>query len=112
MSSAKNVTFDFLPSSQEGLSFCNWNLNTLCKDDFTRITLLEAHNAEYIYDIIPLCETSLDDNVQVPEMPGYKFYSCNHPDGNRSGGVGVFLRNHYHLKSGRTFLLTSALFAN
>ena len=28
------------------LSFCNWNLNTLSKDDFTRITLLEAHNTE------------------------------------------------------------------
>ena len=43
------------------LSFCNWNLNTLCKNDFTRIALLEAHNTEYNYDIISLCETSLDD---------------------------------------------------
>ena len=53
------------------LSFCNWNLNTLSKDDFYRITLLQAHNTEYNYDIISLCETSLDDEVQVPEMPGY-----------------------------------------
>ena len=68
-------------------SFCNWNLNTLSKEDFTRITLLEAHNTEHNYDIISLCETSLDDNVQVPEMLGYKFHSCNHPDGNRSSGV-------------------------
>ena len=57
------------------LSFCNWNLNTLSKDDFTRITLLEAHNTEHNYDIISLCETSLDDTVQVPEMTGYKFHS-------------------------------------
>ena len=71
-------------------SFCNWNLNTLSKEDFTRITLLEAHNTEHNYDIISLCETSLDDNVQVPEMRGYKFHSCNHPDGNRSGGVRIF----------------------
>ena len=94
------------------LSFCNWNLNTLSKDNFTRITLLEAHNTEHKYDIISLCETSLDDKVEVPEMPGYKFYSCNHPDGNRSGGVGIFIRNHYHLKLGKTFLLTRASFAN
>ena len=26
------------------LSFCNWNLNTLSKDNFYRISLLEAHN--------------------------------------------------------------------
>ena len=71
------------------LSFCNWNLNTLSKEDFYRITLLQAHNTEHNYDIISLCETSLDDTVQVPDMPGYKFHSCNHPGGNRSGGVGI-----------------------
>ena len=48
------------------LSFCNWNLNTLSKDDFSRINLLEAHNTEYNYDIISLCETSLDDKADVP----------------------------------------------
>ena len=67
------------------LSFCNWNLNTLSKEGSIHITLLEAH-MEHNYDIISLCETSLDDNVQVPEMPGYKF----HTDGNRSGRAGSF----------------------
>ena len=74
------------------LSFCNWNLNTLSKANFSRITLLEAHNTEHNYDIISLCETSLDDTVEVPVMCGYKFHSCNHPDGNRSGGLGIFYR--------------------
>ena len=80
------------------LSFCNWNLNTLSKDEFYRITLLQAHNTEHNYDIISLCETSLDDKVEVPEMPGYKFHSCNHPDGNRSGGVGIFYKESLPLK--------------
>ena len=80
------------------LSFCNWNLNTLSKDDFSRITLLQAHNTEHNYDIISLCETSLNDDIQVPEMPGYKFHSCNHPDGNRSGGVGIFYKESLPLK--------------
>ena len=80
------------------LSFCNWNLNTLCKNDFTRITLLEAHNTEHNYDIISLCETSLDDKAGVPEMTGYKFHSCNHPDGNRSGGVGIFFKESLPLR--------------
>ena len=74
------------------LSFCNWNLNTLSKEDFYRITLLEAHNTEYNYDIISLCETSLDDKFEVPELPGYNFQSCNHPDDNRSGGVEIFYK--------------------
>ena len=80
------------------LSFCNWNLNTLSKEDFIRITLLEAHNTEHNYDIISLCETSLNDEIQVPKMPGYKFHSCNHPDGNRSGGVGIFYKESLPLK--------------
>ena len=31
--------------------FCNWNLNTLSKDNFNRISLLEAHNTIFNYDI-------------------------------------------------------------
>ena len=82
------------------LSFCNWNLNTLSKDDFYRISLIEAHNTEFNYDIISLCETSLNDTIQVPEniLPGYKFLSCNHPDGNRSGGVGIFYKETLPLR--------------
>ena len=79
-------------------SFCNWNLNTLSKEDFSRITLLEAHNTEHKYDIISLCETSLDNATQVPETPGYKFHLCNHPDGNRSVGVGIFYKESLPLK--------------
>ena len=54
-------------SSSGHLSFCNWNLNTFSKDDFYRITLLQAHNTEHNYDIISLCETSLNDTIQVTE---------------------------------------------
>ena len=82
------------------LSFCNWNLNTLSKDDFYRISLLEAHNTEFNYDIISLCETSLNDSINVPEnaLPGYRFHSCNHPNGDRSGGVGMFYKESLPLK--------------
>ena len=81
-------------------SFCNWNLNTLSKNDFYRITLLEAHNTECSYDVILLCEISLNDAVQVPEnaLPGYKFYACNHEDGARSGGVGIFYKESSPLR--------------
>ena len=92
-SQAENVLGGFL-------SFCNWNLNTLSKDDFHRITLLEAHNATHDYDIISLCETSLNDTIQVPEniLPGYKFHSSNHPDGDRNGGVGIFYKETLPLR--------------
>ena len=34
------------------LSFCNWNINTLSKDTFQRVSLIEAHNSLFNYDII------------------------------------------------------------
>ena len=91
------------PSSQFSsgfLSFCNWNLNTLSKDDFYRTSLLEAHNANFNYDIISLCETSLNETIEVKEniLPGYKFYPWNHPDGTRDGGVGIFYKESLPLR--------------
>ena len=56
-------------------TFCNWNLNSLAKDDFYRIELLEAHNSLHNYDFISICETSLKDTVELPEvlMENYTF---------------------------------------
>ena len=75
-------------------SFCNWNLNTLSKDNYSRISLLAPYNATHNYDIISLCETSLNDEISVPEnaLPGYIYYPLNHPEGLRSGGVGIFYK--------------------
>ena len=47
-------------------SFCNWNLNSLAKEDFYRAQLLEAHNSIFNYDLISLCETSLNDTMDIP----------------------------------------------
>ena len=82
------------------LSFCNWNLNTLSKDEFYRISLLEAHNTILKYDIISLCETSLNDDITVPEnaLPGYIYHPLNNPDGSRNGGVGIFYKDSLPLK--------------
>ena len=64
------------------MSFYNWKLNTLSKDDCYRIIFLGAHNANFYYDIISFCGVNL--TVHLPEniLPGYIFHKCNHPDGN------------------------------
>ena len=75
-------------------SFCNWNLNTLSKDKFSTVSLLNAHNSLHKYDIISLCETSLKDNEIVPEniLQGYNYYACNHTSGEKKGGVGLLYK--------------------
>ena len=59
---------------------------------FFRVHLLNAHNVIYDYDIISLCETNVGINETVPNniLPGYQYYACNHPSGDKKGGVGIF----------------------
>ena len=86
--------------SDSFFSICNWNINTLSKNDFQRISLLEAHNSIFKYDIISLCETSLNEDTKVPEnvLKGYHFCSSDHPSGDRKGGVGIFYKESLPLR--------------
>ena len=40
-------------------NFMSWNLNSLTKENFKRVRLIEAHNSIFNYDLISICETSL-----------------------------------------------------
>ena len=48
-------------------NFMSWNLNSLAKDNFQRVSLIEAHNSFFYYDFISICETSLNDTVEIPQ---------------------------------------------
>ena len=63
-----------------------WNLNSLAKENFERVQLIEAHNSIFNYDFISICETSLNDSVELP-LP------ANNPANTRHGGVGLFYKN-------------------
>ena len=52
--------------------------------------LIEARN-----DLISICESSLDDSVELPEtlLNDYTFVPANHPPNTRSGGIGLLFKN-------------------
>ena len=81
-------------------TFCNWNINSLAKDDFYRINLIEALNSTCNYDIISLCETSLNNTVTLPDvmLENYTFIPRNNPLNTKHGGVGVFYKNTLPVK--------------
>ena len=60
-----------------------------------RYLTIEAHNSKFNYDLISICETSLNDTVELPEtlLNGYTFVPANNPANNRHGGVGLFYKN-------------------
>ena len=76
-------------------NFMLWNLNSLAKDNFQRIRLIESHNSLFNYDLISICESSLNSSVELPEtlINDYTFVSANNPANVRHGGVGLFVTN-------------------
>ena len=81
-------------------TFMNWNLNSIVKNNFERVQLIEAHNSLFNYDLISLCETSLNESVEIPDplLNEYTFLPANHPDNVSHGGVGLFYKNSLPLK--------------
>ena len=73
----------------------NWNLNSLVKEDFERVSLIEAHNILFDYDLISVCETNLNDSIEIPDplLKDFNFISANHPGGGSRGGVGLFYKS-------------------
>ena len=74
------------------LNFMSWNLNSILKDNFHRVSLIEAHNSLFNYDLISICETCLSNSVELPEtrLDEYTFVPVNNPANTRRGGVGIF----------------------
>ena len=70
-----------------------WNINPLAKENFQRTRLIEAHNSIYNYDLISICETSLNDTVELPEtlLNGYALVPVNNPANNSYCGVGPLM---------------------
>ena len=72
----------------------------LANDDFQRVRLIEAHNSISNYDLISICETSLNDSIKLPDsqLNDYTFVHSNNPTNTRPGGVGLFYKNSLPIK--------------
>ena len=81
-------------------NFCNWNFNSLTKDNFQRSKILEAHDSIFDYDLISLCETNLNNSVVLPNdlIEMFTFLSCDSQTNGRHRGVGLFYKHTLPLK--------------
>ena len=81
-------------------NFMSWNVNSIAKDDFQRVRLIEAHNSIFNYDLISICETSLNDSIKLPDIRhnDYTFVHSKNPTNTRHGGVGLFFKNSLPIK--------------
>ena len=81
-------------------TFMTWNVNSLAKDNFKRVDLIESVNSIFNYDLIAICETSLNDSIKLPDklLNNYTFVSSENPTNTRHGGVGLFYKNSLPIK--------------
>ena len=72
--------------------FMTWKMNSLVKDNFQRLNLIEAHNSLFDYDLISINETSLNNTVELPDtlLDNYTVVHANNTANTRHGG-GTFL---------------------
>ena len=78
----------------------SWNINSIAKDNFQRVRLIEAHNSIFNYDLNSICETNLNDSIKLPDilLNDYTFVSSQNPTNTRHGGVGLFFKNSLPIK--------------
>ena len=77
----------------------SWKVNSLAKDNFQRARLIEVHNSIFNYDLISICETSLNRD--------YTFVPSKNPTNTSHGGVGLFFKNSLPIKITNDLSLTS-----
>ena len=84
----------------ETLDFCCWNLNSISAYEFLRVSLIEAYNSVYDYDLIGIVETHLDSTIDEDKLVinGYTFIKNNHPQNVKRGGVGLYVKDSLPLR--------------
>ena len=66
------------------------------------MSLLEAYNTVYSYDLIGIVETHLDGNIDIEKLNlnGYYFINSNHPQNRKRGGVGLYIKESFPCRRG------------
>ena len=89
-------------NSCQSFSVCYWNLNSISAHNFIKMSLLKTYTATYKLNVICLSETYLDSSISNDddnlEIPGYDLFRADHPSNTKRGGVCICYRNSLALK--------------
>ena len=87
---------------KNALKFCHWNLNSVLAHDRIKISLLEAYNSVYNYDILVLGETYLSGDISHDETFIERFsknpFRKDDPSGLHKGGVCMYFKENLPIK--------------
>ena len=74
--------------------FCCWNSKSICGRDKIKITLIEAFNSVFHYDLTASSETNRNGTIHNEEILTECFsrqtFCIDHPSGDKQGGVCIY----------------------
>ena len=86
------------------LSVCNWNLDSIWVEDFSKLSQISAFLNVRQFDVFCLTETFLDPSIlsEDPRLATeeYKLFRCDRPSSLRRGGVCLYFKTTCRLLSG------------
>ena len=87
---------------KNALKFCHWNLNSVLAHDRIKVSLLEAYNSVYNYDILVLGEIYLSSDISHNEIFLEGFcknpFHEDDPSGLCKGGVCMYFKGSLPIK--------------
>ena len=90
------------PKSYQRFSICHWHLNSITAHNFLKVSLLRAYITVHSFDVICLSETYLDSSISQDDnnlqIPGYNLYWVDHPLNIKRGGVCIYYKISLSLK--------------
>ena len=89
-------------NSSQSFSICQWNLNSISAYNFIKLSLLKTYIATNKLEVICLSETYPDSSISNDdnnlEIPGYNLFRADHPFNTKRGGVCIYYGNSLPLK--------------
>ena len=78
------------------LSLYHWNFKSITAHNFSKLTLLEAHNMNHNFDNICLSQTYLYSSIQHVNkrlhLNGYQLVRAHNPNNNKSDGFSIYFK--------------------
>ena len=86
----------------KSLKFCHWNLNSILTRNKIKISLIEAYNSVFHYDLFAISESLLNDSIKDDEIhiEGFskEIFRSDHPSGKKVGGVCLYFKENLPIK--------------
>ena len=89
------------PGPSKAISICQWNLNSMWVNDFSKISQISAFLNVHNFDVFCVCESFLTSSISDDDprlaIDGYELIRCDHPSDTKRGGVCIYYKSHLPL---------------